>query len=99
MVLGPFPHARESLAPGASAWLLGLTVAVGSLTHIVGDWLTKSGVPLAWPLQVRGARWHMLRSPLPFVTGDSWAEASIRAVSLAVSTIVGLAALPAAPGA
>lgn len=66
------------LLPGGAPWLLGVTVAVGSLTHILGDWLTRSGVPLAWPLKHRGKRWWMFRSPVAFVTGKSRVEDLIR---------------------
>ena len=88
-----------AFAPGGAPWLIGLAVAAGALAHILGDWLTKSGVPLAWPLRVQGARWHMLRSPLPFATGDAWPERGIRVVSLLGFGLVGLSSLPAALGA
>lgn len=64
--------------PGGSPWLIGATVAAGSLVHVLGDWLTRSGVPLAWPLVHRGKRWWMFRSPFPFVTGKSKVEDAIR---------------------
>lgn len=64
--------------PGGAPFLLGATVAAGALVHILGDWLTRSGVPLAWPLEIRGKRWWMLRSPLAFRTGQSVAETAIR---------------------
>ncbi|WP_285734737.1 metal-dependent hydrolase [Nocardiopsis sp. ATB16-24] len=66
------------LGGGPAAWLVGVTVAVGALTHIMGDWLTRSGVPLAWPLVYRGKRWWMFRSPLAFRTGRSKVEVGIR---------------------
>ena len=70
--------AAAVLLPGGAPALIGATVAVGSLTHILGDWLTRSGVPLAWPLTIRGKRWWMLRSPLAFRTGQSRIEDLIR---------------------
>lgn len=77
-VLAALVAAAAVVLPGGSPWLIGLTVAVGSLTHILGDWLTRSGVPLAWPLVHRGKRWWMFRSPLAFVTGKSKVEDAIR---------------------
>lgn len=69
--------------PGGAPWLIGLTTAVGALVHILGDWLTRHGVPLAWPLTYRGKRWWLFRSPLPFLTGpESVQEKWIRAGSL-----------------
>src|SRR5690606_29224521 len=70
--------ASAVLLPGGAPLLLGATVAVGALTHILGDWLTRSGVPLAWPLVHRGKRWWMFRSPVAFRTGQSRVEDLIR---------------------
>ncbi|MDD2943658.1 MAG: metal-dependent hydrolase, partial [bacterium] len=38
--------------------------AVGYLSHLLGDWLTNSGVPLLWPSKMRFV------SPLKLCTGD-----------------------------
>jgi len=56
---------------GDSWWWLGLPVGVGCLTHIAGDGLTLSGVPVCWPLRVRGCRWYRCGTPrrLRFRTG------------------------------
>ncbi|GAA1766372.1 metal-dependent hydrolase [Streptomonospora arabica] len=59
--------------------LLGAVVGVGAWVHVLGDWLTRQGVPLAWPLKVRGKRWWMHRSPLAFAAdADSWQERAVR---------------------
>lgn len=80
---------------GPPAWLMGLTVFAGALTHILGDWLTKSGVPLAWPFTVRGKRWWMFTSPVAFHTGKSKVEVGIRWASLAgVPLVIALVPLP-----
>lgn len=39
-------------------------IAVGYLSHLLGDWLTNSGVPLLWPSKRRFV------SPLKLCTGD-----------------------------
>ncbi len=77
-VLAALVAAAAVVIPGGSPWLIGLTVAAGALTHVLGDWLTRSGVPLAWPLKHRGKRWWMFRSPLAFRTGKSKIEDAIR---------------------
>lgn len=76
--------------------LLGLVVAAGAWVHVLGDWLTSAGVPLAWPLRVRGKRWWMYRSPLAFnADADSWQERAVRwacaigVPALALSAIIG----------
>lgn len=72
-------------------WLVACVVSAGALTHILGDWLTRSGVPLAWPVKHRGKRWWMFRSPVAFVTGQSPVETVIRWVCLAGAPAVGVA--------
>ncbi len=42
-------------------------ILIGYLSHLAADALTKTGVPLLWPLR------RPFRSPLPFTTG-SWVE-------------------------
>ncbi|MFD6096899.1 metal-dependent hydrolase [Nocardiopsis flavescens] len=86
-------------ADGGAAWLVGLTVAVGALTHVLGDWLTRSGVPLAWPFVVNGKRWWMFRSPVAFHTGKSRVEPVIMWGSVAASGVALALGLPALPGA
>lgn len=52
------------MPPGfASAALLGGGVASGMLVHDLTDAPTESGVPLLWPLTIRGQRWWRLRLP------------------------------------
>lgn len=81
---------------GPAAWLVGLTVFVGAVTHILGDWLTKQGVPLAWPLKVRGKRWWMFRSPVAFRTGKSKVEVGIVVASW-VGLVLMMASVPPPP--
>ncbi|CAL9380722.1 hypothetical protein SUDANB121_01060 [Nocardiopsis dassonvillei] len=86
-------------ADGGAAWLVGLTVATGALTHVLGDWLTRSGVPLAWPFVVRGKRWWMFHSPVTFQTGKSRVEPVIMWGSVAVSGMTLALGLPTLPSA
>ncbi|OLT27566.1 hypothetical protein BJF83_18510 [Nocardiopsis sp. CNR-923] len=77
-VLSVLAAATAVYLPGGAPWLVGAAVGAGTVTHVLGDWLTRSGVPLAWPVVVRGKRWWMFRSPVAFRTGDSWVETGIR---------------------
>jgi membrane-bound metal-dependent hydrolase YbcI (DUF457 family) len=52
-------------------WLWPLVVVVGSLSHVLGDAWTSSGVPLAWPFVVGGQRWYRVRAPRTFSTGTT----------------------------
>lgn len=52
------------LPPGLpTAALLGGAVTLGMLLHDFGDFPTDSGVPLLWPLTIRGRRWFRCRLP------------------------------------
>lgn len=55
-----------------TAWapLLAVAVTVGCLAHVAGDAVTKSGVPVAWPIARDGARWRMIRTPVYFRVGS-----------------------------
>lgn len=44
-------------------WTVG--ILIGYLSHILGDWMTPSGVPLLWPNRTK------FRSPFPFKTGSA----------------------------
>lgn len=75
--------------PGYGWWWIGLPVAWGCLAHDLGDSITVSGAPLAWPLRINGCRWYPLGSPqwLRFRTG-SFAEQIVFA-ALAIAGVFG----------
>ncbi|WP_236790745.1 metal-dependent hydrolase [Amycolatopsis sp. GM8] len=53
-----------------TGWL-GVAVAVGCVTHCLGDALTESGCPFLFPVPIAGETWYELRPPafLRFRTG------------------------------
>lgn len=61
VVVGVIFSCLPSPVAGSFGWLAG-SVAVGALTHILGDALTKQGVPLFAPIiKIRGKRWYNIR--------------------------------------
>lgn len=46
-----------------SPLFLGALVAFGCLVHCVGDALTLSGCPIAWPIPIAGQRWYPIGTP------------------------------------
>lgn len=79
LVAGTVPVAWGLVAGGdvlfpVRGWI-GVAVALGCLTHILGDAATKAGVPILWPIMIRGQRWRRLGSPywLRFPAGG-WVE-------------------------
>jgi inner membrane protein len=90
-------HAVELWLPGWFWWVAGLTFA-GQLAHTLGDACTIQGVPLWWPLTVRGRRWAKvgLWRPLRFETGGSVGEALLTSffalllLAVALATVAGL---------
>lgn len=86
------------LGPVSGWWWLGVPAGFGVLAHIVGDGLTKSAVPLLWPLKIRGCRWFPCGSPrwLRFRTGgrvERWLVGPLMLAGLAGSVWV-LAGMP-----
>ncbi|MDA0565705.1 metal-dependent hydrolase [Streptomonospora sp. S1-112] len=81
------------LYAGASpgAWV-GAVVGAGMATGVLGDALTRSAVPLAWPVQVGGRRWAMVGLPrrVRFATG-TWPEHVIGWGCLLAAPLVGAA--------
>jgi membrane-bound metal-dependent hydrolase YbcI (DUF457 family) len=43
--------------------MLGFAVAVGCVVHLFGDMITRSGVPLLWPVPVGRRMWRMIGVP------------------------------------
>lgn len=72
---------------------LALLVTLGMLVHDAGDGVTKAGVPLMWPLKIRGKRWYdvALPAPLRIAAGGAVENAiliPIFIVTIAVSTVL-----------
>lgn len=42
---------------------LGLLAGFGMFIHLLGDMITKAGVPMLWPLKIRGKRWYDVATP------------------------------------
>jgi hypothetical protein len=70
--------------------LLGVIVSAGIFTHIGADALTKAGVPVLWPITIRGQKWCRLRAPKTITTGKGRAEPIISWVSMIGGIILGL---------
>ncbi|MBO4208022.1 metal-dependent hydrolase [Micromonospora echinofusca] len=43
--------------------LIGLAVGVGCFVHILGDLMTRAGVPILWPIPIRRRMWTMIGMP------------------------------------
>jgi membrane-bound metal-dependent hydrolase YbcI (DUF457 family) len=87
-----------AFGPDAGWWWLGLPAGFGVLAHIVGDGLTKSAVPLLWPVRISGCRWYPCGPPrwLRFRTGggvERWVVGPLMLAALAGSCWV-LAGMP-----
>nr|WP_184080045.1 metal-dependent hydrolase [Nocardiopsis mwathae] len=56
----------------ATGGYVGAVLAMGMIVHSLGDALTRTAVPLAWPVRIRGQRWRMVGMPhgLRFSTGS-----------------------------
>lgn len=50
-------------ADGSAYSWLGLAVGFGCFMHLLGDAITKMGVPMAWPLRIHGKAWWDVSLP------------------------------------
>jgi hypothetical protein len=50
----------------AVGWWIGPAVAIGCVTHCLGDSPTRSGCPFLWPIPIRGRAWYEISLPRRF---------------------------------
>lgn len=80
-----------TLPAGDTYGWLGLAVGVGWFAHLLGDAITKMGVPLAFPFKIRGKRWWDVTLPAFMrIKAGGWFE---KAILLPVCTFVTAALL------
>lgn len=88
------------LLPGQSYPWLGLAVAGGCVVHLIGDAITRAGVPALWPIPIRGKLWYDLALPsLLRITAGGAFEKYVLLPALTIATGLGLvwASFPHAP--
>ncbi|WP_229399959.1 metal-dependent hydrolase [Micromonospora okii] len=83
--------------PGDQGYpLIGLAVGVGCFVHILGDMITRAGVPILWPIPIKRRMWTMVGLPnsIALRTGSKAEVIVLRGVltALAVLSAVGLVA-------
>lgn len=44
-------------------WWLGLAATIGMIMHLLGDMITKQGIPMFWPIPIIGKRWYEVTLP------------------------------------
>ncbi|MDG4765662.1 metal-dependent hydrolase [Solwaraspora sp. WMMD406] len=81
--------------PGGRGYpMLGLAVGVGCFVHILGDLVTKAGVPILWPIPIGRRMWKMIGPPNKYslTAGSTFEVVVLRGVFTVVSVlaIVGL---------
>jgi len=67
--------------PAPSGWWLGWAIGAGAMVHNFGDRDTDTGVPLLWPIPIKGRRWYKFRAARwrrLTTSADSRAEMVIR---------------------
>jgi membrane-bound metal-dependent hydrolase YbcI (DUF457 family) len=83
--------------PGERGYpMLGLAVGVGCFVHLLGDMVTRNGVPILWPIPVRRRMWRMIGVPdsIAVKVGGTVEVVVLRTVFTVVSVLaaVGLVA-------
>lgn len=68
-----------SAVDGPRVWVMVAAVAIGALTHVLGDMLTREGCPLLWPWRRRMA--------LAALRTDGWVERLVVAPVLLIAAL------------
>lgn len=70
------------------SWL-GIAVGAGWFIHLFGDFITKMGIPLLWPVKIKGHRWYNLGTPhwMRFKAGSTF-ETAFMVPLFAVLTVI-----------
>ncbi|MEV4203006.1 metal-dependent hydrolase [Micromonospora globbae] len=85
--------------PGGRGYpMIGLAVGVGCFVHILGDMITRAGVPILWPIPIKRRMWTMVGLPnkIALRTGSKAEVVVLRAVMTVVAVLAaaGLVARP-----
>lgn len=71
-------RAASNWLPILGSWTwLGFPLGLGCVIHVLGDACTRSGVPLLWPLRIRGRRWRRFGAPIRFTTGGRGEQVAV----------------------
>jgi membrane-bound metal-dependent hydrolase YbcI (DUF457 family) len=75
--------------------MIGIAVGVGCFVHLMGDIITRAGVPILWPLPTGGKRmWRMIGLPNRIsIEAGSWVETRVLAVLFALISLAAGAGL------
>ncbi len=82
---------------GGAATVVGCAVTIGWAVGAAGDALTRRGVPLLWPLRIRGRRWWDVCPPRRLrIRTNGVVERFLLYPGALVATVVGLIAVAVA---
>ncbi|WBB67530.1 metal-dependent hydrolase [Micromonospora sp. WMMD812] len=85
--------------PGGRGYpMIGLAVGVGCFVHILGDMITRAGVPILWPIPIKRRMWLMIGLPnsIALRTGSKTEVVVLRA-ALTIVALLAAAGLVARP--
>ncbi|MFD0786311.1 metal-dependent hydrolase [Micromonospora azadirachtae] len=85
--------------PGGRGYpLIGTALGVGCFVHILGDMITRAGVPILWPIPIKRRMWTMIGLPnkIALRTGSKGETVVLRTVMTVVALLAatGLVARP-----
>ncbi|MEV0395119.1 metal-dependent hydrolase [Polymorphospora rubra] len=69
--------------------MIGLAVGVGCFVHILGDMITRSGVPILWPIPIKRRMWRMISLPdkIAIKTGSKVETVVLRGVFTVIALL------------
>lgn len=85
--------AGQFLPADGHYWWLSVTVFTGIIVHVLGDGITKEGIPYLAPLPFRGKAWWEFNLPsFLAIRAGGWTETTIIYPTLTITLITGLTA-------
>lgn len=86
-------YAFLNLPAGRGYPMLGLAMGVGCFVHLMGDIITRAGIPILWPIPYRRKMWHMvgLPDPVAIKAGGTVETVVLRTVFTLLALLAGAA--------
>lgn len=82
------------LPPDLSYHWVGAAVTFGWIAHLLGDMMTVAGVPVLFPIKIKGKRWWNLRFPLGIKAGGFIEMSILTPVFIIIIIVAALNVIP-----
>lgn len=84
------------LPPNENYWWLGIAATGGIIIHLLGDMITKMGIPMLWPIKIHGKRWYDVSLPsfMRITAGGEFEKLVLFPIFSLVATLAAVMCIP-----